>query len=118
MTTKFVTVLDKIGSAFEKFFDKAIPIAEAAEPIVDVAFPFIGPLYNTTVALVKAAEGAAAAAGKQTGTGPQKLALVLTALQPYATQMLQADGVAAPTTAQITNYINSVVAGLNAFATL
>jgi hypothetical protein len=118
MTTKFVTVLDKIGSAFEKFFEKAIPIAEAAEPIVDVAFPFIGPLYNTTVALVKAAEGAAAAAGKQTGTGPQKLALVLTALQPYATQMLQADGVAAPTTAQITNYINSVVAGLNAFATL
>jgi hypothetical protein len=118
MTTKFITVLDKIGSVFEKFFEKAIPIAEGAEPIIDIAFPFIGPLYNTTVALVKAAEGAAAAAGKQTGSGPQKLAMVISALQPYATQELQASGVAAPTTAQITAYINSVVAGLNAFAAL
>ena len=62
MANRLFTVLEKIGSGFEKFFDKAIPIAEAAEPIIDVAFPFIGPLYNTTVALVKAAEGAAAAA--------------------------------------------------------
>lgn len=118
MTNKLLTVLEKIGSGFEKFFEKAIPIAEAAEPIVDLAFPFIGPLYNTTVALVKAAEGSAAAAGKQNGTGPQKLALVLMALQPYATQILQSQGVANPTTAQITAYINAVVASLNAFSAL
>jgi hypothetical protein len=116
MANVFVTVLDAIGTAFKDFFKIALPVATAAEPVLAVAFPGVSTLYNMTVTLVTAAETAAAAAGAQSGTGPQKLALVLASLQPYATQEAAALGIAPPTVAQTTAYINSVVAGLNSFA--
>ncbi len=109
----FTSVLSSIGTGLKDFFDKLLPIAVAAEPIIDVAFPGIGALYNTTVAMVINAEIAAAAAGKQNGTGPQKLAAVVQALTPIATQYLASQGITADQ-AQITAWVNAVVASLNA----
>lgn len=114
----FISVLDKIGHIFKDVFKVALPIATAAEPFLAIAFPGVSVLYNMTVSLVTAAESAAAAAGAQTGTGPQKLAIVLAALQPYATQEAAGLGISPPTVAQTTAYVNAVVAGLNAFAAL
>jgi hypothetical protein len=118
MANVFVSVLDAIGKDFEKFFSVALPIAQQAEPIVADLAPWVSPLYNLTVNTVKAAEVAAAAAGQQSGTGPQKLAFVLSATQPFVLSYLQSQGVSAPTTAQYSQYISLVVAQLNLFSGL
>lgn len=114
----FTTILDKIGDIFKDVFTKVIDVAQIAEPIVDLAFPGISAIYNMTVGYVTNAEMAAAAAGKQSGTGAQKLALVLASLQPYLTQEAASLGIAAPTIAQTTAYVNAIVASLNAFAVI
>lgn len=113
MTNKFVSILDKIGSIGKDIFKVALPVAEAIEPEVDILFPALAPLYNMTVTLVANAEAAAAAAGAQKA-GTQKLALVLASLIPYAQQEAAALGISAPTIAEATAWVNSVVAGLKA----
>lgn len=110
----FKTILSDIGNGLKKFFNVADGIAKAAEPIVDVAFPGIAILYNTTVTEVGNAEAAAIAAGAQSGSGAQKLAAVVAAVTPYFTQYSSQNGLPAPTSAVITNYVNAVVASLNA----
>ena len=113
MTNKFISVLDKIGAIGKEIFKVVLPVAEAVEPEVAILFPALAPLYNMTVTLVSNAEAAAAAAGANTA-GPQKLALVLAALLPYATQEATALGIKAPTVTEATAWVNSVVAGLKA----
>lgn len=107
----FITFLNHVGSFLRKVFTGATEVAQVAEPIVDIAFPSVANLYNFTVQQASLAE--AAAEGSHS-TGPQKLAAVVAAVTPYATQALKADGVPAPTDAQITAYVNAVVASLNA----
>lgn len=109
----FITVLQKIGQDVKKFFDELLPLAKAAEPVVDLALPGIGELYNATVAMVSNAEMTATAAGKQSGTGAQKLALVVSSLEPLAVAYFKAQGITADQTV-ITNWVNAVVASLNA----
>jgi hypothetical protein len=101
----FKSILSDIGTGLKKFFGIAVTEAEAAEPFVDQLLPGIAPLYNTVVAEVAKAEAAAIAAGAQSGTGAQKLALVV---QAVAAQFPQY------TPTQLTTVINGVVAGLNA----
>lgn len=105
----FKSVLSDIGNALKKFFTVADNVANAAEPFVDQLFPGIAPLYNLVLAEVGKAEAAAIAAGSQSGSGAQKLALVVQAVlaqfPEYTTQQLMA-------------VINGVVAGLNALPTL
>lgn len=122
--SKFVSVLDKIGAIGKDIWKVAEPVivdatkvAEAVEPEVDIAFPALAPLYNMTVTLVGNAEGAAAAAGANKA-GKQKMALVLAALLPYALQEASNLGISAPTQAQLTNWVDTVVAGLKAFGSL
>lgn len=124
MTNKFVSVLDKIGVLGKDAWKIAEPVlldatvlAKDAEPIVDIAFPSIAPLYNMTVALVSSAEASAEAAGANKA-GKQKLALVLAALLPYAVQEAPSLGITAPTVAQLTVWINAIVTGLKAFGSL
>jgi len=111
MSSGISTLLQHVGSFFKQLFTGATKVAEAAEPIVDIAFPSVANLYNFTVQQAALAETAAAGAS---GTGAEKLAAVVAAVTPYATSALQADGVPAPTSAQITAYVNAVVASLNA----
>lgn len=110
----FKSILSDIGNGLKKFFSVVDSVAKAAEPIVDVAFPGIAGLYNATVAEVGNAETAAIAAGAQSGTGAQKLAAVVAAITPTFTQYAAANGLSAPTASIITNYVNAVVASLNA----
>ena len=101
----FNSILSDIGNGLKKFFTGAVAVATAAEPFVDTLFPGVAPLYNAVLTEVGKAEAAAVAAGAQTGTGAQKLALVV---QAVAAQFPQY------TPAQLTTIINGVVAGLNA----
>jgi hypothetical protein len=110
----FKSILTDIGNGLKKFFSEADKIAAAVEPIVDVAFPGIASLYNATVTEVGNAETAAIAASAQTGSGAQKLAAVIAAITPTFTEYAQTNGLPAPTNAVITNYVNAVVASLNA----
>lgn len=73
----FKTLLSDIGHGLKVFFEHVIPGAVAAEPLVDAVFPGIGQLFNVVVNSVATAEGIAIAAGKQSGSGTHKLALVL-----------------------------------------
>lgn len=105
------TFLQHVGGFFKSIFTDAVKVAEAAEPVVDIAFPAVASLYNFTVQQAALAETAAEGAK---GAGAQKLAAVIAAVTPYATAALKADGVSAPTEAQIEAYVNAVVASLNA----
>jgi len=110
----FKSILEDIGSTLKKVFGVAEKVAVIAEPIVDLAFPGIAGLYNATVNEVGVAETAAIAAGKQSGSGAQKLAAVVAAITPTFISYAKANGLPEPTTDVITNYTNAVVASLKA----
>lgn len=109
----FTSILSDIGKGLKVFFTGAVTVAQAAEPIVDIAFPGIAPLYNLTVSEVAKAETAAIAAGTQNGTGPQKLALVVAAIESEFNSYAAKNNLAAPSAATIENWVNAVVATLN-----
>ena len=117
MSNEFVTLLEDAGKKVESFFSKVLPVAvdaaKDAEPIIDLAFPGIAILFNSTVSEVANAEATGQAASASGGNGAQKLASVLSAIEPLAVAYLQANGVTA-NTAQITAWVNAIVAALNA----
>ena len=100
----FTSILSDIGSGMKKFFTGAVTVATAAEPLVDALFPGVATLYNSILAEVGKAEAAAVVASQQTGSGAQKLALVVQAISAQFPEY---------TPAQLTIIINGVVAGLN-----
>ena len=110
----FKSILADIGKGFKIFFTDATKVAQVAEPIIDIAFPGIALLYNATVAEAIAAENAAIAAGAQTGTGPQKLAMVVAAILPTFQKYAAENGLGTPSITVVTNWVNAVVASLNA----
>lgn len=109
----FTSVLQHIGGLFKEVFHVGVEAAQAAEPVIDVAVPGIAALYNSTVAIVAGAEMTATAAGAQNGTGTQKLAAVVSALEPIAVEYFKSIGITADQSV-ITNWVNAVVASLNA----
>lgn len=114
MSNKFVSFLETIGRDFKKGLDFILPLAQGAgEVAVSIFAPALGSLFNTTVAAVALAEQKATALGKQTGSGAQKLADVLQIAGPVISQSL-ADAGRSNDDAAVQNYINSVVAILNA----
>ena len=110
----FKSILSDIGNGLKKFFGIAVEAAQVATPFVDVAFPGIGPLYTATVAAAAQAEAAAVAAGQQNGTGPQKLAMVVAAVEKQFQDFASANGISSVTVKTIENWVNAVVASLNA----
>ncbi len=112
--SKTMTFLQHVGNFFKTLFVDAEKVAVAVQPVVDLAFPGIAPLYNATVQSIAMAETAAAAAsGSAHGTGPAKLAAVAAAIEPIALAYLKQNGMIA-STEQITAWVNAVVATLNA----
>ena len=110
----FKSVLSDIGKGLAKFFSVAVGVAVVAEfPIIDVVFPGLAPLYNTTVNAVADAEAKAIAAGQQNGTGAQKLALVVASIEADFNAYAKANNLPTPNTAIIENYVNAVVATIN-----
>ncbi len=111
----FVSFLKAVGHDFKKGLDFLLynPYANAVENVAfNVALPGLGPVFNATKAAVILAEQKAAALGKQGGTGVQKLADVLTLMEPVIAEALKDAGKESHTAA-VTAYINSVVAVLN-----
>lgn len=106
--------MSDIGRGLKKFFDVAVKAAEVATPFVDVAFPGIGGLYTATVAAAAQAEAAAVAAGQQNGSGPQKLAMVVSAIEKQFNDYAAVNGISNVTVSMIENWVNAVVASLNA----
>lgn len=76
----FKSVLSGIGHFLAKAFSPKAVQVEAE--IADAALPMFAPLINSAAAAVVGAETAAAAAGVQTGTGPQKLAYAIAQFGP------------------------------------
>jgi hypothetical protein len=114
MSNKFVSFLEAAGKDFGNFLSKVLPYAETAGEVAVAAFaPSLGPLFNSTVNAVVTAEQAAAAVGKQAGSGASKLASVVTLMGPLISQGLKDAGKASDDTA-VQGYVNSVVAVLNA----
>ena len=110
----FTSILSNIGKGLEKVFKVGTQVAVDAEPFVDLVFPGIGPLFNTVVSEVVKAEGLAIAAHAQNGTGPQKLASVVSAVEAEFNSFAKTNNLPAPTTAQIQTAVTGIVAFLNA----
>lgn len=114
MSNKFISFLETVGRDFKKGLDFILPwAAGAGEVAVGLFAPALGPLFNQTVNAVVTAEQAAAAIGKQTGSGSQKLASVVQLMGPLIAQALADVGKANDALA-IQAYINAVVTILNA----
>jgi hypothetical protein len=113
MANRFVSFLEKVGKDFLKGLNFIMPYAETAgEVAVGIFAPGLGPLFNQTVNAVITAEQAAAAVGKQSGTGVQKLASVVQLMGPLIAQGLSDAGMQNDEAA-VQAYINSIVTILN-----
>ncbi len=113
MSNKFVGFLETVGKDFKKFLDAVLPYAETVgEAAVATFAPGLGPMFNSTVNAVVTAEQAAAAVGKQSGSGVQKLAAVVGLIGPLIAQGLSDAGKPSDAAA-VEAYINSVVTILN-----
>jgi hypothetical protein len=108
------TILSSIGKTLEKVFKVGTQVATAAEPLVDVLYPGISPLFTSVVSEVVKAEGLAIAAGAQNGTGPQKLASVLSAVEGEFQSFAKTNNLPTPDSAQVTAAVNGLVTFLNA----
>lgn len=109
----FKSWLQHVGEDFKRGLDFILPWAEGAGRVaVQVFAPELGPLYNQTVFAVATAEQSMAALGKQSGSGPTKLGMVLQLMEPLIAQALK-DAGKDSSTAEVIKYINSVVAIVN-----
>ena len=120
MANKFLSFLEAVGADFKKGWDAAFPyiekatvIAQAAEAPITALDPVVGTLFTTVVNECLSVEQKFAALGQQNGSGPQKLQTVTQILAPVITQIFTATGRPADATT-INNYVNAVVAFLNA----
>jgi hypothetical protein len=120
----FVSFLDHLGHIALTGLDKALPFLVGAAPVVaavglGAGIPVLGPIYNTTLAMIVQMEAqgkASAASATQQGlTNQQKMAGVLTTLWPMVQELLKKDGISADLS-QYNVYVNGIVAELNAFA--
>jgi hypothetical protein len=126
MSNPVATLLQHLGSAIVSIFKKAGPavndviregaaLGEAAEPIVDAAFPTVAPLYNLVESSVLQAEATGQSVLAATsGGGNTKLAAVIAGIEPIFVAYYEKEYGITPTLAQIETYVNAVVASLNA----
>jgi len=117
MANKFLTFLQKVGQDFEKGLTFVLPVAQAAAGVVAVGNPALGAIINTSIGVVLNVEQKFAAMKQQAGTGTQKAAEALTILYPAFEQIFGQYGVKIDS-GMVENYINAIVAALNAFPAL
>jgi len=115
----FVSLMDKIGHDIKVVWQDVVKYLPAASALASLIFPAqaagIAGVVNSVDLIQQAVatvEQKFAAAGNPTGTGPQKLAQVISLVSPTVTQLLSAEGLNY-NQAQITNIVNAVVAILN-----
>jgi hypothetical protein len=118
-TSKFISIMDKIGEDIKVVWADVVKYLPEAAGLATLLFPAeaagITGVVNS-VSLIQQAittvEQKFAATGNPTGTGPQKLAQVISMVGPTVTSLLTAEGLNY-NSAQVTNIINAVVAVLN-----
>jgi hypothetical protein len=121
MATGFVGFLEKLGKdigkdtkiALEKVLPDVVKAAQLAEPVIDLALPVAGPIYNTVVnAAVTAVQGYTALGVDAT---PQQIAdAVLTQTAETILPALEKAGLDSATANTVaTNYINAILSILN-----
>ena len=76
-----MSFLDHLGNVVKRILHIGDEAAILAEPFVVAAFPEVAPLYNSALGLAATVQAAAVTAS---GTGPQKLSQLVTALLPIA----------------------------------
>jgi hypothetical protein len=108
----FKTLMQHIGHDLKVGLDFLLPFAASTgQGVVSLFAPELGPMFRATVAAVTLAEQKAIAL-KQQKNGPQKLADVLTLLEPVIAQGL-ADAGKPNDRGAVISYINGIVAILN-----
>jgi hypothetical protein len=108
----FKSVLSSIGHFMLKVFSPG-NITTAAT-VADIVLPGFAPLINVTATAIIHAENAAIVAGQQTGSGAQKSALVIAAIEQEYTAFATANGI--PVIPEnIQKYVDATVAVLNSF---
>jgi len=117
VSNKFVSFLQAVGKDFKKGLEYILPFAEAASVGISVVNPALGGLIQTSIATVIGVEQKFAAAQQQDGTGAQKLSDSLTILYPAFESIFKQYGVEIDKS-HVENYINAIVAALNAFPPL
>lgn len=118
----FLSGLKVFGSDIEKAFawfgsPKGQAIVATGEGVAEAIVPASAPiinLFNSWAAKVYNIESIAVAAGKATGTGPDKAAAVMTAVTPEVLSYAQQAGVSQRTAAQIQAANDAAVAFIKA----
>jgi len=115
----FLSFLEAVGKDFAKGLSYAVKIATPVEALAKLLFPQFAPAITAGVdaaALIQNAvllvEQKFSAAGKQSGTGAQKMADVLALSEGAVTAILAQYGVHADA-GYVANLVNAVVAVLN-----
>lgn len=103
-----MSFLQHLGSTLKKILGIGVKVATVAEPIVDIAFPAVAPLYNSAIGLAAAAEGIAPGPG----TGAQKLAQVLASIEPEIAAWAKQNNITWDQAA-IEKWLSAVVDSLN-----
>jgi len=119
VTNKFISIMEKIGADIKLGWDEVIKYLPEVQILANLLFPKEAATTNSVVnslnliqQAVATVEQKFAAAGAATGTGPQKLAQVISLVSPTVTQLLSSEGLVYNQT-QVTGIINAVVAILN-----
>jgi hypothetical protein len=109
----FKSVLSGIGHFLIKYIFSPQAIAIEAS-VADIALPGFIPLINAAATAIIGAETAAIAAGKQSGSGEQKAAMVISQIEQVYTTFATANGIPV-IPANIKLFVDAVVAALNSF---
>ncbi len=115
----FIGFLEAVGKDFAKGLAYAVKIAVPVEMLAKLLFPQFAPAITAGVDVATLIQNAVliveqkfAAAGKQEGTGPQKLAEVLVLAESAVTSILAQYGIHADS-GYVASLVNAVVALLN-----
>jgi hypothetical protein len=119
----FTSVLSVFGRDVKKVFawigsPQAQTLIKEGEAVAEAVYPPLTGIIaigNTFMTEAVKVEALAAAAGEQNGTGTQKAAAVLNAATPQVLAFAQQYGLPAPTSAQLQQANDAIVAFLNAF---
>jgi len=119
LSNKFVTIMEAVRKDVSVIWNEVLKYLPAAASLASIIFPAeaspIAGVVNSVDLIrqaVASVEQKFAAAGNPTGTGPQKLAQVLTMVSPTVTQLLTSEGLKVDPV-YLTNIVNAVVAILN-----
>lgn len=113
-----MSFLKKLGTVLLKIITFGAIAGEDAAPFLAIANPAYAALLTAASSAILSAEaaGTSAVAGAPAGdTSAQKLAIVLATITPQVAAFAKTVGISDPSEAQITAFVNSLVAAFNAF---